>query len=110
MSLGRVKIHLRLPECTPLREEFLDRNVTVLYDPDFTGLAGCLAPTKIRFVAKLQDSVSWVMQAQFQTRDGIWLLKDAQNIDGNETVKQMSVRDVSTAPIADEKYALPKRD
>src|SRR3990167_5719227 len=110
MSIGRVKVYIRLPECTPLREEFVDRNVTVLYDPDFMDLAGCLAPKKIEFVSRLQDGTSWVLQGQFQAREGIWLLKEAQNIHGIEIVKQMSVRDVSTAPIADEKYALPKRD
>ncbi len=110
MPIGRVKVYVRLPDCIPFREEFVDRNITVLYDLDFMDLAGCLAPKKIRFVSKLRDGTSWVLQAQFQARNGIWLLKEAQNVHGNEIVKQMSVGGVSTAPIVDEKYALPKPD
>lgn len=107
--IGRTKLTLQLPDHVPVREEFADGTV-IEFGPEFVEVGNGLAPSSLRFVSTLHNGDPWILSADFQIVDGIWLLDRAENQQNGLVVRQMSVEDVSTAAIADDKFAFPEKN
>lgn len=106
---GKIKLTLRLPDHVPLREEFANGTV-IEYGPDFFQVGNGLAPKSMRFTTRFgSQNQPWILAADFQVVEGVWLLKSARNLQKGILVKQMDVQDVSVLPIADDKFAVPEK-
>jgi hypothetical protein len=93
-----------------LLEESLDENlegIRIEYDPAFLVLGEQRAPKLIRYVrvGKAPDRKPWILEAHFQTTEGMWLLKKAVNIQDGKIVTDMVLSDVSTAAIDPDRFA-----
>ncbi|MBS0205135.1 MAG: hypothetical protein JSS49_19700 [Planctomycetes bacterium] len=106
--IGQIKLTLKLPEYVPFREEFAD-GARIEFESPYLKVGNHLAPKSMRYISKSGRLDPWILAAEFQIVDGVWLLKSAQNIQNQKIVKQMNVQDVSTRPIADEKFAIPEK-
>ena len=107
--IGDIKLTLRLPDHVPLREEYAD-GARIEFGPEFEKIGNGLAPKAMRYINSCGNTRSpWILNAEFQILDGVWLLKSAQNIQNQALVKQMEVLDVSVLPIADEKFSIPAK-
>jgi len=107
--VGRIKLTLRLPDHVPLRVDLADGS-WFEYGPEYSKVGNGLVPNSLGYITELTKGQTWKLSAQFQVVEGVWLLKTAQNIQNDVVVKQMDVQDVSTLPIADDKFALPERN
>jgi hypothetical protein len=96
MRIDRARVHIRLPNHVPVKEELLDRQVTIEYDPAFVTIGEGLAPTRIRHVSQTVQGKPWVLEGQFQTVHGEWLLEKALNIQDGTVVAELNVSNVST--------------
>jgi hypothetical protein len=99
--LGKVRLHLKLPQCVPVMEELVDQNVRVEYSSSQLLFDKQFAPETIRYIAEdtLRDGRTWELQARFMKLENLWLLDSAVNKQGGTTVKRLYLADVSTAKI-----------
>lgn len=107
-AIGKVRIHVKVPEFIPVREEFPAIGREIEYEPDFLTIGDQRAPKTIRFVAKLSNGTPWVLEANFRSVKDLWLLEKAYNIHGGKRLFEMVVSDVSTEPIDPAVFAPPK--
>jgi hypothetical protein len=115
--LNKVRLHIRLPDYLPLREDYLDPKTgavsdrTVSFGPEFIQVGEHVAPKTMRYMQindeKMQKSSKfreWALQGNFQEVKGIWLLDKATNSQDGKVVRQMQTSEVSTAPIPQKKF------
>ena len=103
-----VRVHVKTPEFIPLKEEFLSHNVTIEYSPEFISFGEQRAPHTIRHVSTLfTDGTPWILEAQFQAIDNVWLLRKAFNIQHGKPIVEMVVKDASTAAVDKALFAIP---
>jgi len=121
-QLNRVRLHIRLPEYVPIREEYVDRtthalkgNIVVSYGPKFITVDGCSAPTRFHVAHVEKDGGpnalgirEWIMEGHFREAQGVWLLDKALNIHDGKVARQLRVSNVSTAVIAPKVFAIPE--
>lgn len=105
--IGQVELTIQLPDHVPVLEKWTNGEASVVYDEDFFQADKNRAPKSIQYVSTVKENLPWILEGQFQLVDGVWLLKDAKNIQGERIVKQMTVTDASTEPIDAERFALP---
>lgn len=122
-QIDRVRLHVRLPDYVPIREEYFDAesdvpgNTTIEFGPEYIRVGEHLAPTKLRYV-EIADEADheppsprqWVMEGHFHEVQGVWLLNKAFNIHDGKVVRRIQVSDVSTAPIPAERFAVPDEE
>ena len=106
-AIKKVRIHVKVPEFIPVREEFPAIGRQIEYEPDFLTIADQRAPKTIRFVAKLSNGDPWVLEAHFTEVKDHWLLEKAYNMHAGEKVSEMVVSDVSTEAIDPAVFASP---
>ena len=107
--MGKVRLHLRLPEYFPVLEEYLDRNDQVQYGDEPIRLGDSLAPSSITYVGALNDGRKWELAAHFKKHDSVWLLERAENRLDGKVVTTLNVSDVSTAVADKELFVVPAR-
>jgi len=105
--LGKVRLHIRLPDYVPLLEEYVDRDVRIEYDPKFLVFGERRAPATIKYVENSVHIKRWELEADFKKTQGLWLLEQAFNRQDGKTVAQMTLSDVSTAGIDRQLFEFP---
>ena len=106
-AINKVRIHVKVPEFIPVREEFPAIGREIEYEPDFLTIADQRAPKTIRFIGKLSNGDPWVLESHFREVKGLWLLEKGYNMHGRKKVSEMVVSDVSTEPIDPAVFASP---
>jgi hypothetical protein len=107
-AIKKVRVHIKVPEFIPVREELPACGAEIEYEPDFLRIADQRAPKTIRYIAKLSDGAPWVLESHFREVRDLWLLDRAFNMHGGKKVSEMVLSDVSTEPIAPAVFALTK--
>ena len=107
MPLGRVRLHIRLPDYVPLLEEYVDRDVRIEYDPTFLVFGARRAPAAIKYVGKTANIGRWELEAHFKETKGLWLLGRAWNRQDGKTVAHLILSNVSTAAIDQQLFEFP---
>lgn len=106
MPIGRVRLHIDLPEHRLALEELVDRDVRIEYGTDQIVIANYRAPASITFVRK-QPNQTWELEARFKNSEEQWLLDRAFNRQDGNTVAELVLSDVSTKPVDQALFALP---
>lgn len=103
-----VRVDVKIPEFIPLKEEFLSHDVTIEYSPEFIVFGEQRAPLSIRHISTLfTDGTPWILEAQFQALDNVWLLQKAFNIQHGKPIVEMVVSDASTAAVDTALFVIP---
>jgi len=109
MPLGKVRLHIRLPDYVPLLEEYVDGGVRVEYDPKFLEFGARRAPAAIKYILKTAKIGSWELEARFKEVKGLWLLDRAWNRQDGKAVAHLILSNVSTAAIDQQLFEFPSR-
>jgi len=109
MPLGKVRLHIRLPDYVPLLEEYVDGGVRVEYDPKFLVFGARRAPAAIKCIQKTAKFGSWELEARFKEIKGLWLLDQAWNRQDGKAVAHLILSNVSTAAIDQQLFEFPSR-
>ena len=119
-QIGRVKLHIRLPEHIPVKEEIAGgnlspREITIHYSERFHRMKNGVAPQWIshrvnRDIGPGRPPMKWYMTATFQIVDDIWLLKSARNSQNGKTKTSLAVENASTGEISKEKFILDEAE
>ncbi len=101
-----VRITISTPLFVPILEEgiqdYKDGELLVSVvevGPEFMEVGGQLAPAALRHLAPPMDHLeSWILSANFQIVNDVWIFKDAENIHNGVTVKRIHTTNISTEP------------
>jgi hypothetical protein len=113
MQLGRVRLHVRLPDHVLVLEEYVDRDVRIEYEPNVLVFGERRAPAAIKYVGKLNhrgglpNRQRWEMEAHFKKQNGLWLLDRAVNRQDGKTVAEMALSNTSMAGMDQQLFAFP---
>ena len=110
MPTGKARLHIKLPDYVPVREEWVNRNSRIEYGPEFFRVGGHRAPQSMSYVGLARKNVRWELKAQFKIVQGHWLLDRAVNTHGGTPVAEFTLSDVSTERISPLMFELPAED
>ncbi len=96
--IEKVRIHIKVPEFIPVKEQFPACGAELEYEPDFLKIGDQRAPKAIRLITDLCGS-PWVLESHFRKVNDLWLVEKAYSILNAKKVYEMIVSDVSTEPI-----------
>ena len=128
--IDRVRLQIQVPEFVPVLEEDFTRmpdggeNKNLIeIGPEFIAFQNQSAPKVLAFHTTFGDNIDWVMRAEFQKVDDVWILREGLNVHDGKLVNRVYVTNASTKPfspdlveapteekLAELKAAFPKQD
>ncbi|MCX5771568.1 MAG: sigma-70 family RNA polymerase sigma factor, partial [Candidatus Hydrogenedentes bacterium] len=128
--IDRVRLHIQVPEFVPVLEEDFTRmpdggenKNRIEIGPEFIDFQNQSAPKVLAFHTTFGDDIEWVLRAEFQKVDDVWILREGLNVHDGKLVNRVYVTNASTKPfspdlveapteekLAELKAAFPKQD
>jgi hypothetical protein len=108
MPMGKVRLHIFLPDHFPILEEYPERNSQIRYGEEPLRFGNSLAPSSITYT-RTQEAKSWELAASFKKHDSVWLLEKAENRQEGKLMTTLRVSDVSTAPQDKSLFEVPAK-
>ena len=116
-AIDRVRLHIQVPEFVPVLEEDFSQlpdggetKTLIEIGPEFLAFENQSAPKVLAYRSKLSDDLDWVLRAEFQRIDDVWILREGLNLHNGNPVKRIYVTNVSTGPFSPDLVEAPSEE